>query len=162
MAPLNRRQALGGAAAIGVGAPLLAACGGSETATATDPTTGPTTDPTTSSPSAATDDTATGDASASAVPGALVAADAVPVGGGVILNEQQLVVTQPEAGTFAAFSAVCTHQQCLVGSVEDGQIVCPCHGSHFSVVDGSVSAGPASSPLPEVAVEVTDGQVVES
>ncbi|TIC87827.1 Rieske (2Fe-2S) protein [Nocardioides sp. GY 10113] len=159
MAPLNRRQALGGAAAIGVGAPLLAACGGSETSTAPEPTTpAPTPSPTGGSASPSGD----GTTSPASVPGALVAADAVPVGGGVVLPDSRVVVTQPEAGTFAAFSAVCTHNQCLVGSVEGGEIVCPCHGSHFSITDGSVTAGPAPSPLPEVAVQVTDGQVVES
>ena len=42
----------------------------------------------------------------------------VPVGGGVILTKDEVVVTQPEAGTFKAFSAVCTHQGCLVGLVD--------------------------------------------
>ncbi len=79
--------------------------------------------------------------------GLKVAKGTVPVGGGVILRDAQLVVTQPEAGTFKAFSALCTHQGCPVSEIQDGVIVCNCHGSHFSIKDGSVLQGPATSPL---------------
>ena len=75
----------------------------------------------------------------------MAAAD-VPVGGGTVID-QSVVVTQPAKGEFKAFSAICTHQGCTVGSVTDGQIVCPCHGSHFSIKDGSPVSGPAPSPL---------------
>jgi len=54
---------------------------------------------------------------------------------------------------------VCTHQQCLVDQVADGTIDCPCHGSKFSIKDGSVVAGPAPSPLPAASVAVSEGQV---
>jgi len=39
------------------------------------------------------------------------------VGGGIILPDEQVVVTQPSAGEFKAFTAVCTHAQCVVSSV---------------------------------------------
>jgi Rieske Fe-S protein len=71
----------------------------------------------------------------------------VPVGGGAIFPDDELVVTQPTKGEFKAFTAICTHQGCLVNKVEDEQIVCPCHGSHFSITDGAPVAGPASAPL---------------
>ncbi len=91
----------------------------------------------------------------------LAAVDAVPDGGGLILKDQKLVLTR--TGTQVhCFSAVCTHQQCLVTSVSDGTINCPCHGSKFDVNTGAVVAGPAPSPLPPVAVAVTNGQVVPS
>ena len=80
--------------------------------------------------------------------GTTVAKADVPVGGGKILSDAKVVVTQPTAGSFKAFSAICTHAGCTVGSVADGEIVCPCHGSHFSIKDGSVTTGPAPSPLP--------------
>jgi Rieske Fe-S protein len=84
----------------------------------------------------------------------------VPVGGGVVLAAQGLVVTQPVAGTFKAFSATCTHQGCTVNEVADGTINCPCHGSRFAVVDGAPTAGPADTPLPARAVAVRGTSVV--
>jgi Rieske Fe-S protein len=78
----------------------------------------------------------------------------VPVGGGVVLADQQLVVTQPSEGSFVGFSAVCTHAGCVVKDVSDGTINCPCHGSKFAVADGSVVDGPAPSPLPPVALQL--------
>lgn len=84
----------------------------------------------------------------------------VPVGGGVILAEQAVVVTQPTAGEFKAFSAICTHQGCLVGPVENNEIICPCHGSKFSATDGSVLQGPATQPLAPGKASVSGGNVV--
>ncbi|MET9394959.1 Rieske (2Fe-2S) protein [Streptomyces sp. NPDC006624] len=85
----------------------------------------------------------------------LGATDEIPVGGGKIFKEQRVVVTQPEQGEFKAFSAICTHQRCTVGSVSDGMINCPCHGSRFRIADGSVVNGPATRALPaeQIAVE---------
>ncbi len=69
----------------------------------------------------------------------------VPVGGAVILG--QAVVNQPMEGQFRAFSAVCTHQSCLVSAVREESVECTCHGSIFSTMDGAVLRGPASRPL---------------
>ncbi|MFE6460842.1 Rieske (2Fe-2S) protein [Streptomyces cinereoruber] len=79
---------------------------------------------------------------------ALARTSEIPVGGGAVFAEEKVVVTQPTAGEFKAFSAVCTHQGCLVNKVADGTIDCPCHGSKFRVADGSVVTGPATRPLP--------------
>jgi Rieske Fe-S protein len=89
-----------------------------------------------------------------------VPVDQVPVAGGKVVQDAQVVVTQPTKGEFKAFSAVCTHQGCLVSEVTNGQIVCPCHGSTFSIQDGSVTGGPAPKPLPEAQAAVKNGQVV--
>jgi Rieske Fe-S protein len=70
------------------------------------------------------------------------------------------VVTQPAAGEYHAFSAVCTHEGCTVSTVTGGTINCPCHGSKFSIEDGTVRHGPAQSPLPRKAVHVKDGNLV--
>ena len=95
--------------------------------------------------------------------GSVLAAVAdVPVGGGVVLVERDVVVTQPVSGTFKAFSATCTHQGCAVSEVANGTINCPCHGSRFAVADGSVTAGPATTPLPEKTVAVRGDAVVLS
>jgi len=90
----------------------------------------------------------------------LAAVADVPVGGGLVLAAQGIVLTQPAAGTIKGFSATCTHQGCTVAEVTGGTINCPCHGSKFAVADGSVTAGPAPSPLPEKAVTVQGGSVV--
>lgn len=86
----------------------------------------------------------------------------IPVGGGKVFTSAQVVVTQPAAGQFKAFSAVCTHQQCLVDQVASGTIDCPCHGSKFSATDGNVVTGPASSPLPTKPISVTAGKITLS
>ena len=71
---------------------------------------------------------------------------AIPVGGGTIFPDAQAVVTQPKSGQFKAFTAVCTHQTCIVAEVVQ-TINCNCHGSKFSITDGSVVNGPATAPL---------------
>jgi Rieske Fe-S protein len=83
----------------------------------------------------------------------------IPVGGGKVFEGKKVVVTQPQAGTFKAFSAVCTHQGCLVTEVEDGTIVCPCHGSAFKIADGSVANGPASRPLAAKKIRVEGSSI---
>lgn len=90
--------------------------------------------------------------------GALAKAADVPVGGGVIVDKT--VVTQPAAGEFKAFSAVCTHQGCTVANVNDGTINCGCHGSKFSIEDGSVKNGPANKPLEEKQVRKDGDDIV--
>ncbi|GAA1520461.1 Rieske (2Fe-2S) protein [Streptomyces albidochromogenes] len=90
---------------------------------------------------------------------ALAATSEIPVGGGKIFADEKVVVTQPEEGTFKGFSAICTHQGCTVGSVEDGTINCPCHGSKFRVADASVAAGPARTPLPPRQITVESGSI---
>jgi Rieske Fe-S protein len=79
----------------------------------------------------------------------------VPVGGGAVNQDAKVVVTQPTAGQYKAFTAVCTHQGCIVSDVKNGLITCPCHGSQYSAADGSVKAGPASSPLASKPVSVS-------
>jgi Rieske Fe-S protein len=93
---------------------------------------------------------------------ALVATSDVPYGGGVILTNEEVVVTQPSAGEFACFSSICTHQGCEVGDVAGGTINCPCHGSQFSIADGSVVTGPATAPLEVVPVVVEGDSVVRA
>jgi Rieske Fe-S protein len=75
---------------------------------------------------------------------------------------EQAVLLRLESGEFAAYSALCTHQGCIVAyEAEEGMLECPCHGSIFDPTDGGrVEQGPAERPLPEVRVEVRDGEVV--
>jgi Rieske Fe-S protein len=84
----------------------------------------------------------------------------VPVGGGKVVESAKVVVCQPSAGVYKAFSAVCTHAGCTVSNVSNNQIHCPCHGSVFSATDGSVINGPASQPLGALTAKV-DGSTID-
>ena len=145
----SRRNVLAGLAATGVALPLLAACGnGGGDATGTTGSTG-------DSGSAGSAGSGGSGGSGSGTAAGGIPTSEIPVGGGKVFAGRQIVVTQPTAGVFKAFSAVCTHQGCLVNRVSDGTIDCPCHGSAFSIEDGSVEGGLARSPLPEKKVTVT-------
>ena len=84
----------------------------------------------------------------------------VPVKGGHVNADAKIVVTQPSAGEYKAFTAVCTHAGCTVGSVSNNVIHCPCHFSAFSAEDGSVVNGPATSPLAAKSIKVDGGNIV--
>ena len=113
-----------------------------------------------SSPAAPASQGASASQGAAAGPAALAQTSDIPVGGGKILSDKKIVITQPKAGSFDAFSAVCTHQGCLVGDVSGGTIDCPCHGSKFSISNGSVVQGPATSPLAPVSIKVQGTAIV--
>lgn len=98
----------------------------------------------------------------SAAAGGVANVSDIPVGGGVILDEPAVVITQPTEGDIKAFTAICTHQGCLVSEVVNNEIICPCHQSAFSAVDGSVISGPATAPLTAAGVAVEGGSVVLS
>jgi Rieske Fe-S protein len=142
----GRRDAFraAGAASVAVaGAAGLSACGGDSADTVESAASG--------AASAASD-------AASAASDAIAAAD-VPVGGGIVVESVKAVITQPTDGDYKAFSAVCTHQGCLVDQVTDGRITCPCHGSAFDISTGDVVQGPATQPLPEMSVTVDDSGI---
>ncbi len=138
---ITRRNALAGAAALGVAVPTLAACGSD-------------------------DETGGGSGSTGSSSDLGTTAD-VPEGGGVIFADAGVVVTQPTAGDYKGFSNICTHQSCPVASVTD-TINCTCHGSKFSITDGSNVAGPSGSaagsvaPLPEIAITVDGDKITKA
>ncbi|WP_030948275.1 Rieske (2Fe-2S) protein [Streptomyces sp. NRRL S-646] len=103
-----------------------------------------------------------GDSNASSGSGggtALAKTADIPAGGGKIFKDQGVVVTQPTAGTYKAFSSKCTHQGCAVSEISNGVIICPCHKSEFSVTDGSVKKGPATQPLPAEKITVSGDSI---
>ncbi|CAN7404804.1 Rieske (2Fe-2S) protein [Terrabacter sp. LjRoot27] len=142
---LTDRRGVLRVAGVVVGAGALAACSSPPVPTA----------PADSSPSsaAAPASGATSDATSAAAGG--TPTSEIPVGGGTIFADTKTVVTQPAAGTFKAFDAVCPHQGCTVGSVEGGQIICPCHQSHFDASTGDRVSGPAPTGLTAKTITVT-------
>jgi Rieske Fe-S protein len=77
----------------------------------------------------------------------------VPVGSAKIYPNRHVVVTQPTAGTYEGFSATCPHAGCTVAGVEQGTIVCPCHGSRYSI-EGTSIKGPAKGSLYRYAIKL--------
>lgn len=58
-----------------------------------------------------------------------------------------------------AYSKICTHAGCPVGlyQADERKLVCPCHQSTFDVTDGAKPLfGPASRPLPQLALALDD------
>lgn len=151
MTAINRRRALAGTVAVAAGTPLLAACGGSVSGS------GSATDGS-SSGSGSSDPTTDGGSSA----GALATTADVPVGGCFVVESAKVVLTQPTKGDFKAFSSTCTHQGCQVTSSSDGEIPCPCHGSTFSIEDGSVINGPATTGLAAVDITVDGDSITQA
>jgi Rieske Fe-S protein len=153
----TRRAMLAGAGAVGASA-LLAACGTDEGDGSLADSGGDTTADT----PAATTGPATGAPEGGSDSGGgtkLSATSDIPEDGGKVFKDKQVVVTQPASGEFKGFSAICTHQGCTVANVKNGTINCGCHGSQFSIEDGSVKKGPANKALEEVTVKV-DGDTV--
>jgi Rieske Fe-S protein len=160
---ISRRTVLGLTVA-GAAGLITAACGGGSAASGTDP-----------SPSSAGTSPGSGSTAGSGGGSAsLVATTDVPVGGGVFIKDGKIVaqpgpqeqltavVTQPTAGTFKAFTTTCTHQSCTVGEIKNATIICPCHGSMYSIKDGSVTGGPAPSPLTAIPIKVSGGKITEA
>lgn len=160
----TRRALLAGGAAVGalvaVGfSSLLRSNSGSAKAAAT---TGGTTTPT---PSGSASASASASASGNNAK-ALVAASAVPVGGGKEVTDptsgDQVWVLQLETGKYTAVDAKCPHQGCAVTFVSpSGGFQCPCHQSAFTSA-GALTRGPATSGLKTIAVTESNGQITRS
>ena len=145
----------------GTGAAGLASCSaeaqsGPPSATPAAATTSP---PASPSPTADATSPKPSASQAKAPSGPSVATSQVPVGGGVILENADYVITQPSKGKYKAFSKICTHQGCPVASVENGVIHCNCHGSEYSIKDGSVTKPPAPKPLAEAKTMLYEGKI---
>lgn len=83
----------------------------------------------------------------------------IPEGSGKIFKDEKVVVSQPAAGDYKAFSTICTHQKCPMVDLKDDVISCACHGSQFSVLDGSVKKGPAVQPLEAKQISVNGDSI---
>ena len=140
---VERRTVLQVSGVLAVGG-VLAACGGGAG----------------SEPSGAAAGAASEAAGAAGEGAAIALVGDVPVGGGVVNDEVAIVVTQPSDGSIKAFTAVCPHQGCLVSEVVENEIICPCHDSRFSAVDGAVLQGPATEGLAAASVVVQGDSIV--
>jgi len=140
-ATTSRRTVVGGLLGAGIGVPLLAACGSS------------------SGGGSGGSGSSGGGTTAH---GAIAKTSDIPVGSGKIFEAEKVVVTQPTQGDFKAFSAVCTHQGCVVAEITGQDIDCNCHGSKFSIKDGSVVQGPATQPLETLKASVANNEITVS
>jgi Rieske Fe-S protein len=164
---LTRRAVLGGAGctALGVGAAALG-CGGPQP-TGPEPSGAKPSGPKPGNgasehagPEAATPGAAPGGPAGAGSAGTVLgAASDVPLHGGKVFDQLEVVVTQPAPNDYRGFSGICTHTGCLVAEVANGTINCPCHGSRFHL-DGTVAHGPAPRPLHSRPVTVTNGKLV--
>ncbi len=162
----DRRTVLRSAAAIGLAGaatPLLAACGDDGAAAGGGATTpassAPSSAPTSSAPAETSAPATSAPSSAGGGGPVLGPTSDVPVGGGKVYKDAKIVVTQPTAGQYKGFSAVCTHMSCVLADVAGGTINCGCHGSKFNVADGTVARGPASSQLAAADITVHGNQI---
>jgi Rieske Fe-S protein len=140
------RRTLGGLAAAGLGLPLLAACGSDDSGTPS----GSGADETSSAPADARPTVP--------VPDGFATTEEIPVGGGTIYPDLELVVTQPAEGEFKCFTAICSHAGCIVSSVSD-TIFCRCHESEYDIETGDVVQGPARFPLQEFGISVSGDSI---
>jgi Rieske Fe-S protein len=153
----TRRIVFHGLSALGVAA-VLAGCGGDDADPAAVDTTTTTPSPSEqeSTPSEPAEESPS---SGKEEGGVLATTDEVPVGGGMVLTEERIVLTQPAKGDFQAFSAVCKHQGQTVGKVEDNVITCLFHGSQYDAATGDVVGGPAPTGLDRIEITVSKGRI---
>ena len=156
----SRRIVFQGLSALGVAA-VLAGCGGEEQQPQASESSEPS-EPSTSKPTSH-GKTSPGEQSTKDSPARALAATAeIPVGGGIVLTDARIVITQPQRGEFRAFSAVCTHEGQTVGNVEDNTITCLFHGSQYDAATGNVTTGPATAALAPVKIAVKSGSIVRA
>jgi nitrite reductase/ring-hydroxylating ferredoxin subunit len=152
----SRRTVMSGIVGVGVGVPILAACGAEDS----------------ESPEGGSGGDAGGDTggdtggdsggSGAAASGAIGKTSEVPVGGAKIFKGKKVMVSQPSEGEFKAFSTICTHEKCPIFKVDGDEIECNCHFSRFAIADGSVAKGPATEPLKELKVTVEGDDLIVS
>jgi nitrite reductase/ring-hydroxylating ferredoxin subunit len=88
----------------------------------------------------------------------------IPVGSGKKFDVEgvQILITQPRAGEFRGFSAICTHAGFVMNNMANSEIKCDNHGAVYSADDGSVLSGPAPRALGKVTVTVEGDDVLVS
>jgi cytochrome b6-f complex iron-sulfur subunit len=90
--------------------------------------------------------------------------DQLPLDSGMIFRfgSQPGILIHTASGEYKAFSAVCTHLQCIVQYRPDlRQIWCACHNGHYDLNGRNVS-GPPPKPLEEYRVVVRGKDIIVS
>jgi arsenite oxidase small subunit len=140
---------LGGALGASVaGASVLAACGGDPSGQS-------------ASGSLSSNSSARSPAGKASAGQKIAQASKVPPGSAVNFEDRgnPAVLVHLQNGKFVAYSAVCTHQGCMV-AYQNGELACPCHGSVFDPSKGgTVLYGPAPTPLPQIPIKVQNGGI---
>jgi len=67
--------------------------------------------------------------------------------------ENFIVVKQNETTT--VLSSHCTHLGCKINKIENGRLVCPCHGSEYDL-EGKVLKGPAYKNLEKLRSKISE------
>jgi len=73
-------------------------------------------------------------------------------------------ILQPAAGTFIAYSSICTHQGCIVDAYPDASgFVCACHGAKYDSATGApdetTSKNLTATPLAKIALSIEGDQI---
>lgn len=63
------------------------------------------------------------------------------------------VIVANKNNNIVVYSSKCTHLGCTIGHAENGELVCPCHGSKFDI-EGNPLNGPAVRPLQKLAYQL--------
>lgn len=65
-----------------------------------------------------------------------------------------------QSGEYVAYSRRCTHLSCpVVFQAEKQRLYCPCHNGAFAADDGHVLQGPPPRPLPQIQLQIENGEI---
>jgi Rieske Fe-S protein len=75
-------------------------------------------------------------------------------------GNKPVIVVRKKNGDYIAFSAECTHLDCIVQYRKDyGQIYCACHNGRYDL-NGRVASGPPPAPLKKYGIAIKDNEVI--
>jgi 3-phenylpropionate/trans-cinnamate dioxygenase ferredoxin subunit len=79
---------------------------------------------------------------------------------GIVVDGREVVVCRTKDGLHA-LDDVCTHAYARMseGRLRGVRLICPLHGASFDCRSGAVLGAPATVPLKQHAVRITDGHV---
>ncbi|MFA3782666.1 ubiquinol-cytochrome c reductase iron-sulfur subunit [Melioribacteraceae bacterium 4301-Me] len=80
------------------------------------------------------------------------------LGNGIFFFNSVIIIKEGEK--ISVYSSKCSHLGCKINKVENGKIVCPCHGSVYGL-NGEVVKGPAVKPLKKLSInkEIESGRL---